>query len=102
MPTQPNQRERTTQEILRDLEAATARLSENVTALVTETHPKAVVNRTVIDARHFAEEQFQQAKTQIRDEYGWRVDRIAVVAGAAVGVVTFLLVVRSLTRRRRS
>ncbi|MDO5286620.1 MAG: DUF3618 domain-containing protein [Actinomycetia bacterium] len=102
MPTQqPSKRDRTTQEILRDIDAATARLAGNVAGLVAEVHPKAVVNRTVVDAKHFAAEQYEYAKTQVKDEYGWRVDRLAVAAGAAAGLLTFLLVVRSVNKRRR-
>mgnify|MGYP000185615848 CR=1 FL=1 len=93
---------RSKDEIRREIDAAANRISDNLAGLVAEVHPKAVVNRTVVDAQDFAKDQFQQAKSQVKDEYGWRVDRLAIAAGAVVGLVTFVLVIRSLTNRGKS
>ena len=90
---------RTAAQIENDLVNAKRRLQENLDAMVTEAHPQAVVHHVKEEARAFAETQFEQAKEQIKDEYGWRVDRFVVVGGAVLGVVTFLLVVRALTNR---
>ncbi len=93
--------ERTNAQIENDLANAKRRLFENLDGLVTEVHPQAVAHHVKEEAKSFAETQFEQAKEQIKDEYGWRVDRFIVVGGAVLGVVTFLLVVRALTNRGR-
>jgi|JI8StandDraft_1071087.scaffolds.fasta_scaffold76622_2 hypothetical protein len=90
---------RTEAQIENDLARAKRRLVANLDELVVEAHPKAVAHQVKEEARAFAETQFEQAKQQVKDEYGWRVDRFVVVGGAVLGVVTFLLVVRALTKR---
>ena len=35
----------------------------------------------------------------MKDQYGWRLDRLALVAGAVAGVVTFLFAVRAIGKR---
>lgn len=91
--------ERTLTEIQADIDRAQRQIEESLAGLIGEFHPKAVVHRTVEDAKAFAGEQFESAKTQVKDQYGWRLGRVALVAGAAVGVVVFVLAVRSLGKR---
>jgi anti-sigma-K factor RskA len=91
--------ERTLTEIQADIDRAQRQIEDSLAGLIGELHPKAVVHRTVEDAKAFAGEQLTSAKSQVKDQYGWRFDRLALVAGAAVGVVTFVLVVRALGKR---
>ena len=91
--------ERTQAQIENDLGRAKRRLIENLDGLVAEAHPRAVAFHVKEDAKAFAETQFEEAKQQVKDQYGWRVDRLVMVGGAVLGAVTFLLVVRSLSKR---
>jgi anti-sigma-K factor RskA len=91
--------ERTLTEIQADIDRAQRQIEESVAGLIGEFHPKAVVHRTVEDAKAFAGEQLTSAKSQVKDQYGWRLGRLALVAGAAVGVVTFVLALRAFGRR---
>lgn len=88
---------RTAEQIRRDLAAARARVSAQVEQLVEEVHPTAIKDRTIDQARAFAQTEFESAKSTIKDEAGWRVDRLIAVGGAVLGVVTFLLTVRAIT-----
>jgi anti-sigma-K factor RskA len=91
--------ERTLTEIQADIDRAQRQIEDSLAGLIGELHPKAVVHRTVEDAKAFADEQLTFAKAQVKDQYGWRLDRLALAAGAAVGVLTFVLAVRALGRR---
>ncbi len=91
--------ERTLTEIQADIDRAQRQIEESIAGLIGEFHPKAVVHRTVEDAKAFAGEQLTSAKSQVKDQYGWRLGRVALLAGAAVGVLTFVLAVRSLGKR---
>lgn len=91
--------ERTLAQIQADIDAAQRQIEDSLAGLVNEFHPKAVVHRTVEDAKGFASEQLQSAKAQVKDQYGWRLDRLALVAGAVVGVAVFALTVRTLGKR---
>ena len=91
--------ERTLTEIQADIDRAQRQIEESIAGLIGELHPKAVVHRTVEDAKAFAGEQLTSAKAQVKDQYGWRLGRVALLAGAAVGVLAFVLAVRSLGKR---
>ena len=92
---------RTRADIEADIEAARQRLASNVENLISEVHPKAIVAHTVADARAFAEGTFEEAKAQVIDEHGnLRTERAALLAAAVGGAVTFILVVRSILKRR--
>ncbi|RCK69089.1 DUF3618 domain-containing protein [Desertihabitans brevis] len=80
--------------------AARARVAEDVRELVDDVHPKRVVQRSVDEAKAQARAELDQAASHVKDEHGWRWDRIALIGGAVAGVVTFVLVLRRLTRRR--
>ena len=90
---------RTRQDIEAEIEAARQRLAGNVENLINQVHPKAIVANTVADARAFAEGTFEQAKAQVVDVRGnLRTERVALLAAAAGGAVTFFLVVRSIVK----
>ena len=92
---------RTRDEIEAEIEAARRRLAASVEGLIGQVHPKAIVAHTVADARAFAEGSFEQARAQIVDERGRvRSDRVALLAAAAGGAVTFMLILRSILRGR--
>jgi hypothetical protein len=92
---------RTRDDIEADIAAARQRLADNVEGLINQVHPKAIVANTVADARAFAQGSFDEAKAQVVDERGnLRTDRVALLAAAAGGALTFVLVVRSILKGR--
>lgn len=92
---------RTREEIEAEIAAARQRLADSVEGLINQVHPKAIVANTVADARAFAQGGFEQAKAQVVDDRGdLRADRLALLAAAAGGMVTFMLIVRSILKRR--
>lgn len=92
---------RTREEIEAEIDAARQRLAASVEGLIGQVHPKAIVANTVADARAFAEGTFEQARAQVVDDGGrLRTDRVALLAAAAGGAVTFVLIVRSILRGR--
>ncbi|GAA1582420.1 MULTISPECIES: DUF3618 domain-containing protein [Kribbella] len=81
---------RTAEQIEADIAATRERLASTVDELVDRASPKAVLERQV-----------EQAKSQVFDENGQlRTQKIVAVAGAVVGVVGVLLVIRRLVGRR--
>lgn len=92
---------RTADQIRADIAARRARISANVEGFVEEVHPQALKEKAVDDAKAFASREFETAKQQIKDEAGWRIDRLVVFGGAALGVVTFLLTIRAIVNRSR-
>ncbi|MGA4669512.1 DUF3618 domain-containing protein [Propionibacteriaceae bacterium Y1923] len=92
---------RTAEQIRRDIAAARARVSANVEQLVEEVHPTTVKDRAVDQARTFAQAEFNSAKATIKDEAGWRMDRVLAVGAAVAGVVVFLLTVRAIGGARK-
>jgi uncharacterized protein DUF3618 len=92
---------RTRGEIEAEMAAARQRLAGNIAGLINEVHPKAIVAHTVADAREFATQSYDQAKAQVVDARGnVRTERVGLVAAAAGGAVTFLLIVRSIIKGR--
>ena len=91
--------ERTLTEIQADIDRAQRQIEDTLASLIDSVHPKAIAHRTVEDAKSFAGEQLSSAKAQVKDQYGWRLGRLALIAGAAIGVVTFVVAVRALGKR---
>ncbi|TBT86519.1 DUF3618 domain-containing protein [Propioniciclava sinopodophylli] len=90
---------RSKEQIQAEIAAARARLASNVEGLITQAHPKAVVARTVQDAKAFAAGEFQAAKAQFVAVDGTpRTTRLAALAVAVIGGVAFLMVARSIAR----
>jgi Ribonuclease G/E len=101
--------ERRVEDIQRDLAEARQRLAENIGSLINEVHPKAVVHRTIDDAKTtaretlndakgFAQEGFDRIKAELIDENGWRTDRLVKAAGGIISVLTVLGIVRGIRR----
>jgi anti-sigma factor RsiW len=81
---------RTTEQIEADIAATRARLASTVDELVDRAHPKNVAKRQV-----------EQARAQVFDERGQlRTQKLVAVAGAAVGLLGMLLMIRKLVGRR--
>ena len=90
---------RSKQDIEAEIAAARARLADNVAGLISQVHPKAVVQRGIDDARGFAATEFANAKAQVVDDRGrLRTERVALIGGAIAGVVTFLVLVRRIIK----
>jgi Protein of unknown function (DUF3618) len=91
--------ERTLIEIQADIDRAQRQIEDSLAGLIGELHPKVIAHRTVEDAKAFAGEQLSSAKAQVKDQYGWRLGRLALIAGAAVGVLAFVVAVRAHGKR---
>jgi hypothetical protein len=91
---------RTRAEIEAEIAAARERLATNISDLINQVHPRAIVRNTAADAKQFVGGEFRQLKDQLVDEDGVRVERVALALAAVAGVVTFVVVVRSIFRRR--
>lgn len=87
-------------EIEAEIAAARQRLAGDIAELINQVHPRAIVHNTVADAREFVSGEFRQLKDQLVDEDGVRVERVALAVAAVAGVVTFVMVVRSIVRGR--
>ena len=96
--------ERTIAEIERDLEQARQRLADNLSQLVTEVHPKAVVHRTIVDVkttvrdtieagRRRVNEAYDLVKSQFKDESGWKLRNLAIAGTAVAATATLVIVV---------
>lgn len=92
---------RTAAQIRADIAAARARVSANVSNLVTEVHPTAVKERTINDAKFFAQTEFEAVKSTVKDERGWRMDRLLMLGAAVVGTVAVLVAARAIVRAGR-
>ncbi|MDA8437292.1 MAG: DUF3618 domain-containing protein [Propionibacterium sp.] len=93
---------RTASQIRADIAAARTRLSNNIAGLVEEVHPTAVKGRTIDEAKNFARSEADYAKGLIRNDAGWRTDRLVIVGGALVGTVVLLLTVRAIVGKART
>ncbi|MEL4358731.1 MULTISPECIES: DUF3618 domain-containing protein [unclassified Luteococcus] len=94
---------RSAKQIQADIAAARARMSANVEGLVTEVHPKAVKQRSVDEAKAFVMNEVDYAKSTaknaVKDDDGWRTDRISLGSGAAAVALVALLTVRAIVRK---
>lgn len=99
MTTEKQTTERSLTEIQADIDRSMRQIEDSLAGIINQVHPKAVAQRTVEDAKAFAADQLTSAKAQVKDQYGWRVDRLALVAGAVVGVVTFVVAVRAIGKK---
>ena len=94
------ERPRSRAEIEADIAAARDRLADNLTGLINQVHPKAIVRNTVADAREFVGTGYHKVKDQLFNEGGVRVGRVGLAVAAVAGAVTFAAVVRSILRNR--
>ena len=81
---------RSQQQIQDDLESSRLRLASTIDQLTYRVHPKTIVKRKLDDIRA----QFVDADGALRK------DKIATVAGAAVGLVALCVAVRMARRRK--
>ena len=91
---------RSISEIRADLARNRAQMAESVSELVEEVNPKNVAQRTVDTAKDFAAAEFEAAKATVKDENGWRTDRLMVIGGAVLGVIAFVVTVKSISKAR--
>ena len=88
--------ERTADEIRRDIAATRACLAAGVENLVEEVHPATLKREASDRARDFVQGEFDQVKSQVKDENGWRVQRIAMAAGVLAAGVVSIIVLRAI------
>jgi hypothetical protein len=81
---------RSPQDLEYDIEQTRDRLADTLDELLFRIKPKTIVQR-----------QIEETKSHFVDAQGHvRAERVAAVAGAAVGVVAFFVVVRRLSKRK--
>jgi hypothetical protein len=94
--------DRTTSQMEADLSATRARLAFSVSALIDQVHPNRIKQRQVAEFKQLAGTARENAKSLLFNARGdLRTERIGVLAGAVVGLVGFVLVIRAIGRRRR-
>jgi len=59
---------------------------------------KTAAQRTFEEVKATAGEKMQQLKAELKDDNGWRADRIVAIAGGVLGVLTFVGIVRGVRR----
>lgn len=91
---------RSISEIQADLARNRAQMADSVSEFVEEVSPKNVAKRGVDSAKNFASAEFEAAKATIKDENGWRTDRLVIIGGAVLGVVAFVVTLKSISRAR--
>ena len=100
MADSPSQPTRTAAQIESDLAATRSRLAASVETLIDEVHPNRVKQRQIANVKRLANAELENAKSKVFNARGdLRTDRVAIAAGAVVGFVGFLLVIRAIVRR---
>ena len=98
--TQPN---RTPEQIEADLAAARLRIAHSAEEFIDQVHPNRIKQRQVDNVKQFVGNEVDAAKALVFNARGdLRTERIIAVAGAVVGGLVFLAIVRGLIRRGRS
>ncbi len=98
--TQPT---RTPEQIEADLAAARLRLAHSAEDLIDTVHPSRIKQRQIDSVKQFVGNEVDAAKALVFNARGdLRSNRLMAVAGAVVGGLVFLAVVRGLVRRGRS
>jgi hypothetical protein len=96
------QRTRNAAQIEADLAATRDRLTASVQALIDQVHPNRIKQRQIDNVKRLATAELDNAKSLIFNARGdLRTDRVAALAGAVAGLVTFLIIVRKIVRRGR-
>lgn len=102
-PNDSTQPTRTPEQIEADLAAARLRLTHSAEAFVDQVHPDRIKQRQVDSIKQFVGNEVDSAKALVFNARGdLRQNRVLAVAGAVVGGLVFLVVVRGLVRRGRS
>ena len=93
---------RTESQIEADLGATRDRLSSSLTALVDEVHPLRIKARTIGRIKAAVQARVDDARAYVFNARGdLRTDRLLTIGGVAAGVLTAVLVLRRIARRRQ-
>lgn len=87
-------------EIRADLARNRVRVADSLGDFVQEVHPKNIAKRSINDAKGFVSDEFNAAKSHVKDENGWRTDRLLAIGGAVLGVVVFAVTINVIAGRR--
>ena len=87
---------RTEAQIKADIAEARQRLAASIEQLSRDAQPKSLKNNAIDQARAFADTQYRTVKGEFVDDNGVRVDRVGMIAGAALGVAVTLLTLRGI------
>ena len=90
---------RTVDEIRAELASNRQSLAGAMEDLVDSGKPANIARRGIDDAKSFVAGEFQAIKEELRDEDGWRTDRLAIIGGALLGVALFAVTIYVLGRR---
>lgn len=90
---------RTVDEIRAELASNRQSLAGAMEDFVDSVKPANIARRGIDDAKSFVAGEFQTIKEELRDEDGWRTDRLAVIGGALLGVALFAVTIYMLGRR---
>ncbi|WP_423859842.1 DUF3618 domain-containing protein [Arachnia propionica] len=90
---------RTVDEIRAELASNRQSLAGAMEDLVDSVKPANIARRGIDDAKSFVAGEFQTIKEELRDEDGWRTDRLAIIGGALLGVALFAATIYVLGRR---
>jgi hypothetical protein len=102
-PNDSTQPTRTPDQIEADLAAARLRLAHSAEELVDQVHPNRIKQRQIDGVKQFVGNEVDAGKALIFNARGdLRTNRVLAVAGAAVGALVFLTIVRGLVRRAGS
>ena len=93
---------RTVDEIRAELASNRQSLAGAMEDLVDSVKPANIARRGIDDAKSFVAGEFQTIKEELRDEDGWRTDRLAIIGGALLGVALFAVTLSAVGRRKRS
>ena len=90
---------RTVDKIRAELASNRQSLAGAMEDLVDSVKPANIARRGIDDAKSFVAGEFQTIKEELRDEDGWRTDRLAIIGGALLGVALFAVTIYVLGRR---
>ena len=93
---------RTVDEIRAELASNRQSLAGAMEDLVDSVKPANIARRGIDDAKSFVAGEFQNIKEELRDEDGWRTDRLAIIGGALLGVALFAATIYALGRRNHT
>lgn len=94
---------RTRAQVEADIAASREKLTSSIEELIDQVHPQRVKERQIASAKRLAHAELKYARSQLFYPDGeLRSARLAAVGGAVAGFVTFVLVLRRITRGSRS
>jgi len=94
--------DRTKAQIEADLGATRDRLAASVEKLIDTVHPNRIKQRQIAAFKQLGETTKENAKFLAFNARGdLRTDRLGVVAGAVAGLISFVMIIRAIGRRRR-